>query len=114
VTELIRYGKVTRPGLGIQIAEEQIAQRFGVTGVLVIDVARGGAAAKAGIQPTRRDSSGRVRLGDVITAVDGRKVESANDLFLALEKYKVGDAVNVSLLREGKPAQARITLEAIQ
>ena len=114
VTELIRYGKVTRPGLGIQIAEEQIAQRFGVTGVLVIDVARGGAAAKAGIQPTRRDSSGRVRLGDVITAIDGKKVESPNDLFLGLEKYKVGDAVNVSTQRDGKTVQARITLEAVQ
>jgi len=113
VPELIRSGKVTRPGLGIQIADEQIAQRLGVTGVLVVDVARDGAAAKAGIQPTRRDSEGRLRLGDVITAIDGKKVESSNDLYLLLEKYKVGDAVTVTLLRDGRTVQARITLESV-
>jgi S1-C subfamily serine protease len=114
VPELIRSGKVTRPGLGIQIADEQIAQRLGVTGILVVDVTRGGAAAKAGIQPTRRDSQGRLRLGDVITAVDGKKVESPNDLYLALEKFKVGDTINVSLLRNGKTVQTKVALEAVQ
>jgi S1-C subfamily serine protease len=53
-------------------------------------------------------------LGDIITAIDAKKVESSNDLFIALEKYKIGDTVNISLLREGKPAQARIALEAIK
>src|SRR5262249_42438409 len=56
VPELIRSGKITRPGLGIQLVEDeqinaQVMQRLGVKGVLVVDVSRGGAAAKAGIQP---------------------------------------------------------------
>ena len=72
------------------------------------------AAARAGIQPTRRDNSGRVRLGDVITAIDGKKVESPNDLFLTLEKYKVGDAVNVTSSRDGRTVQSKVTLEAVQ
>jgi len=114
VPELIRYGKVTRPGIGVQIAEDQIAERLGVTGVLVVDVVPGSAAAKAGLRPTRREVSGRVRLGDVITAIDGKKVLSPNDLFLILENYKVGASVNVSLLREGKAVQAKVTLEAVQ
>lgn len=114
VPELIRSGKVTRPGLGVQIAEDQIADRLGVRGVLIVEVVQGSAAAKAGLRPTRREASGRVRLGDVITGIDGRKVESSNDLFLALEKYKVGDTINVSLLRDGKTVQARVTLEAVQ
>jgi S1-C subfamily serine protease len=114
VPELIRSGRITRPGLGIQIAEEQIAERLGVKGVLVVEVAPGGAAAKAGIRPTRRETSGRVQLGDVITAVDSKKITSPNDLFLTLEKYRVGDSVNVTLLREGKSVQTKITLEALQ
>jgi S1-C subfamily serine protease len=105
---------VTRPGLGIQIADEQIAERLGVTGVLVVDVTRGSAAAKAGIQPTRRDSEGRLRLGDVITGIDGQKIESSNDLYLILEKYKVGDAVTVTMLRNGQSVQARLTLEEVR
>ena len=114
VPELIRYGKVTRPGIGVQIAEEQLAERLGVTGVLVVDVVPGSAAAKAGILPTRRESSGRVRLGDVIVAIDGIKVESPNDLFLLLERYKIGDVVNVSLLRDGKIVQTKVALTAVQ
>ena len=114
VAELIRSGKVTRPGIGIQIAEEQIADRLGVKGILVVDVVAGSAAAKAGIRPTRREGSGRVRLGDVITAVDGKKVESPNELFILLENYKVGDVVNLSLLRDGKNLLTKVTLEAVQ
>jgi S1-C subfamily serine protease len=116
VPELIRSGKIIRPGLGVQLDErnEQITQKLGVKGVLVVDVVRGGAAAKAGIQPTRRDAEGRLRLGDIITAVDGQKVESPNDLYLALEKYKVGDAVNLTLLRDGKSVKAKVNLEGVQ
>ena len=72
------------------------------------------AAAKAGIRPTRREPSGGVRLGDFITAVAGSKLDSPNDLFLTLEKYRVGDSVNVTVLRDGKPLQTKITLEALQ
>ncbi len=114
VPELIRSGKIIRPGLGIQIADDQIAQRLGVAGILVVDVARGSAAAKAGIQPTRRDAEGRLRLGDIITALDGKKVESPNDLYLLLEKYKIGDAVNISILRNGKTVETKVALEAVQ
>ncbi len=114
VPELIRHGKLTRPGIGVKIAAEQVADRLGVRGVLVVDVVPGGAAAKAGIRPTTRDQTGRVRLGDVIVAVDGNKVESPNELFLLLEKYKVGDVVELSLLRDGKTIQTKVTLEAVQ
>lgn len=114
VPEVIRYGKVTRPGIGIQIAEDQIAERLGVNGVLVVDVVAGSAAAKAGLRPTRREASGRVRLGDVITAINGQKVATPNELFLLLEKYKVGDAVNVTVLRDEKSVQIKMTLDAVQ
>jgi S1-C subfamily serine protease len=114
VPELIRSGKIIRPGLGVELAEEQIAKKIGVAGVLIVDVARAGPAAKAGIRPTRRESSGRIILGDVITAIDGKKVESPNELFLTLENYKVGDAVVLALLRDGKTIQAKVTLQAVQ
>jgi S1-C subfamily serine protease len=70
-------------------------------------------AAKAGIRPTRRESSGRVILGDVITAIGGKKVESPNDLFLMVENHRVGDTVTLTLLRDGKIIQTKVTLEAV-
>ena len=114
VPELIRSGKIIRPGLGVELAEEQIAKKIGVSGVLIVNVMRAGPAAKAGIRPTRRESSGRVILGDVITAIDGKKVESPNELFITLENHKGGDAVILALLRDGKTIQAKVTLEAVQ
>lgn len=114
VPELIRYGKVIRPGLGIQVAEDQLAQELGLSGVLVVEVVPGSAAARAGIRPTRRDAFGRVRLGDVIVAIGGKKIESANDLFLILEQYKVGDAVNVALVRDKRRQEVKITLEELK
>lgn len=113
VPELIRSGRVTRPGLGVQIAEEQIARRIGISGVLVVDVTRGGPAAKAGIRPTRREPSGRIVLGDIITAIDGKKVRSPNELYLLLDEYRVGDDVTVTLLRDEKPIQTKMTLAAV-
>jgi S1-C subfamily serine protease len=58
-----------------------------------------------------RESSGRVILGDVITAIGGKKVESRNELFLTLENYKVGNAVILALLRYGKTIQAKLRLK---
>jgi S1-C subfamily serine protease len=73
VPELIRSGKITRPGLGVELAEDQIAKKIGLSGVLIVDVMRGGPAAKAGTRPTRRESSGRVILGDVIAPLRVRR-----------------------------------------
>jgi serine protease Do len=105
---------VTRPGIGVQIAEEQIAERLGV---------KGSFGGRGGIRQCRGQSRhpadpagrfGRMHLGDVITAIDGKKVESPNELFIVLENYKVGETVAISLVREGKPAQAKVVLEAVQ
>ena len=59
-------------------------------------------------------SEGRLRLGDIITAIEGKKTESSNDLYLILEKYKVGDVVSVTMLRNGKPVESRVTLEEVR
>ncbi|MFQ5851740.1 MAG: S1C family serine protease [Candidatus Binatia bacterium] len=113
VPQLIRYGKVVRPGLGVQVAGDQLAQEIGLAGVLIVDVAPGSAAAKAGIRPTRRDVTGRVMLGDVIVAIDGKQIKSVNDLYLSLEQYRIGETVTVTILREGKLREVKITLQRL-
>lgn len=114
VPQLIRHGRVIRPGLGVVTASDQQARRFRLTGVLILEVAQGSAAAKAGIRPMWRDSEGRVRLGDVIVAINSDKVELVNDLFLLLEKYNVGDTVDLVLLRNGSRQHVKVTLQALK
>ena len=112
VPQLIRHGRVIRPWLGVVAAGDQHARRFAQTGVLILEVAQGSAADKAGIRPMWRDSKGRFRLGDVIVAINSDKVESVNDLFLFLEKYNVGDTVDLVLLRNGSRQHVKVTLQA--
>lgn len=113
VPELIRHGKFVRPGLGFSAADDQIAARLGLKGVLVLVVPRNSPAAKAGMRPTIRDAQGRVTLGDVIVGLDGKKIETVNDLYLAMDQYKVGDTVTIALLRDGKQIQIKATLAPI-
>lgn len=113
VPELIAYGKVQRPTLGVELVPEQYARRLNIKeGVLIYQVVKGGAAERAGIQSTRRDRSGQILLGDVITAINGKKVESNNDLILILENFKPGNTVEISLLRDNKPMKVNVVLDA--
>jgi len=114
VPELIRHGKIVRPGFGVESANDQITAKLGLSGVLILDVERGSAAEKAGIRPTRRNSLGQVQLGDLVVAIDGKKLDSTNDLFLLLEKYKVGDTVTVTVLRDRKREELKVTLEPLK
>jgi len=74
--------------------------------------ARAGPADKAGMRGTTRDETGRLQLGDVITAVDGVKVKSSGDLYRTLDKHRVGDTLRVRVERLAAPAQTlEVTLE---
>jgi S1-C subfamily serine protease len=115
VPQLIKAGKVTRPGLGVQLAADQVARQLGVdSGALIVQVVPDSPAAKADLQPTRRDRQGDIQLGDVIVSVDGKPVEKANDLFALLESHQVGDKVTVGIRRDGKRQDVAVTLGAVE
>ena len=112
VPQLLRHGRVIRPGLGVRIADDATAARLGILGVLIFDVTEGSAAA-AGLRGTRRDDQGRLILGDVIVAIDDTAVTSMNDLMTVLDTYKVGDQVTVAVQRDGERLTVPMTLEAV-
>jgi S1-C subfamily serine protease len=98
VPQLIRHGRVLRPGMGIQPAPDQIARQHGIEGVLILNEDPNGPAAKAGLLPTRQTEDGVV-LGDIIVAIDGKKVTSTRDYYAILSKYQIGSTVTVTVLR---------------
>jgi len=111
VPQLIKKGKLERPGLGVRLLADQNARELGVeNGAVVLNVYHDGPADKAGLRPTRRTRSGRISLGDVILAIDDKPIEKANDLFDVLEKYKIGDTVTLTILRDEKQTQVQATL----
>ena len=99
VPDLIRYGRVQRPTLGVELAPETWGQRLGIEGAVIYRVDRGTGAEKAGLQGIRRAAFGRVELGDVILTVDGQPVTSSGGLLVALEGKKAGQTVRVGVLR---------------
>ncbi|XP_041006517.1 protease Do-like 1, chloroplastic [Juglans microcarpa x Juglans regia] len=111
VDQLVRFGKVTRPILGIKFAPDQSVEQLGVSGVLVLDAPMNGPAGKAGLQPTKRDAYGRLILGDIITSVNGKKVTNGSDLYRILDQCKVGDTVTVEVLRGDHKEKIPVILE---
>ncbi|MBK7871869.1 MAG: trypsin-like peptidase domain-containing protein [Saprospiraceae bacterium] len=111
VPELIRYGKIKRPSLGVELARTQWEERLGVEGALVIDVEEGSAAERAGIQPTYRNRYGEIVLGDIIVGIGNEKITSSSEISLALEKYQPGDVVKVKLQRDGKVTEVNLKLD---
>ncbi|MEY4932588.1 MAG: hypothetical protein RLZZ403_908 [Pseudomonadota bacterium] len=95
--QIVQFGEVKRGVLGVNIVTltPDVAQNLGIAdaqGALVSQVVDGSAAEKAGI-----------RAGDVITSVNNRTVKTGAELRNAIGLLRVGDKVEVTLLREGKP-----------
>ncbi|XVE83962.1 hypothetical protein DITRI_Ditri16bG0131000 [Diplodiscus trichospermus] len=111
VDQLVKFGKVTRPILGIKFAPDQSVEQLGVSGVLVLDAPANGPAGKAGLKPTKRDAYGRLILGDIITSVNGKKVTKGSDLYRILDQCKVGDEVTVEVLRGDHKEKIHVILE---
>jgi S1-C subfamily serine protease len=113
IPQLIQHGKIIQPGLGIKALEDSQAREFGIEGVLVLSVEQRGAAARAGIQPTRYDNEGNVVLGDIIVSVDGQNIRTSDDLYRSLANRQVGDEVQVEVVRGGRRRTVKVTLQAV-
>lgn len=96
IPQLESKGEVTRGYLGVSIqpVTPELSQAMGLKGsegALVADVVHGGAAEKAGI-----------KTGDVITAFDGKPVESAQALPAMVAATPVGREVSITVMRDGR------------
>lgn len=112
VPELIAYGKIKRPTLGVQLATPAIARRLRLSeGVLVLDVLEGSAAEQAGLQPTLVNRRGRVQLGDIIIGINDDAIKSYGDLQLSLEKYQAGELVTLKIIREENEQEVALRLD---
>ncbi len=110
VPALITHGRLERPTLGITMLAAQQVRGLDLEGALVVNVTPGSGADRAGLRGTYRDRRGRVILGDVVVEVEGTPIRSTDDLALSLERYQVGDVVEVVILRDGERQSVSVTL----
>jgi len=98
VPELIRNHRVPTPGIGIIAANETVATRLGVEGVVIVRTVPGSPAERAGL---RGVDVANDKIGDVIIAADGKPVRRLTDLTDELEQVGVGKTVKLTLNRDG-------------
>ncbi|MED6132329.1 Protease Do-like 8, chloroplastic, partial [Stylosanthes scabra] len=112
VPQLIKFGKVVRAGLNVDIAPDLIANQLNVrNGALVLQVPKDSVAAKAGLNPTTRGFAGNIVLGDIIVAVDNKPVKNKAELLKALDEYNVGDKVTLLIQRDSQKLELPLQLE---
>jgi len=105
VEALIRNGKVSHGYMGIGISDvtPENAKFFHVDnneGAVVSQVESGSPAEKAGL-----------KVGDVITALDGQKVSDASQLQIEVGQKQPGSSIKLEVLRDGKSTSIPVTLE---
>ncbi|HUO25590.1 MAG TPA: DegQ family serine endoprotease [Candidatus Aquilonibacter sp.] len=107
VDALIRYGKVTRGHIGIEITDvtPENARFFDVskaTGAVVTQVVPDSPGAKAGL-----------KIGDVITELDGQPVSNAGELQVTVGQKQPGTRITLGILRNGQSVSIPVTLTEV-
>ncbi len=102
--QLIKGGKVSRGYMGVRLQSlnPDMAQAMNLKdskGAVVASVTPGDPGAKAGLQQ-----------GDVITAIDGKKVEGSDDLTMNVISHAPGSSVTLDVMRDGAPKKITVTL----
>lgn len=103
MNEIIEYGTVSWPSLGVVITEnnEAVANELNLKtdkGIVVVEVPEG-SARKAGI-----------KKNDVIISVDGKEIVKSEDLIAYIRSKKVGDIVTLTIDRLGKRMDVKVQL----
>lgn len=101
--ELINQGKVVRPwvGIGLQDLNPELMKSFNVEekeGTLISQVFEGSPAEKAAL-----------KVGDIVVEIDGKKTKNSQDVVREVLKKKVGQKIELDLIREGKRIKVEVT-----
>ncbi|MBX3640812.1 MAG: trypsin-like peptidase domain-containing protein [Nitrosomonas sp.] len=114
VPQLISRGKYIRPALGITVDgkfNDRLTSMLEVNGIVILGVSRGSAAEAAGLKGAVISPGGDIVPKDIITAIDDKPVTSVDKLLNHLDKYRVGDTIKITILRDGQVIEVSVTLQ---
>ncbi|MBL0121858.1 MAG: trypsin-like peptidase domain-containing protein [Betaproteobacteria bacterium] len=104
VPQLIARGRAASPGIGVVPYDPFVVARNGIKGVVVNGLRAGTPAAQAALKPLSRNGE----LGDVITAVNGRPVETLSTFVAELDRAGIGNVAEFTIERDGKARREKI------
>ena len=74
--------------------------------------ATGSAGARAGLRPARSGLDGSFIAGDVLVGLDGRQIDTVEDMYCVLDEHKAGDQVSLSIRRNGELMNLQVQLDS--
>ena len=119
LNDLVTIGRVRRPALGVRTIPigGELATEMNLPadyGLLIVQAVPGGAAAHAGLRGgSERAYLGNIPImigGDLIVAVDGKRIDSQQDLAQVMNNHRAGDTVNVTIFRNKKKMDVSVVL----
>jgi S1-C subfamily serine protease len=119
LNDLVTLGRVRRPTLGVHTIpiSPEVADEIGLPvdyGLLIVQVAPGGSADQAGLRAgTERAYYGNIPImlgGDLIVAVDDKKIETEQDMAQIMDDHRAGDTVKITIYREKKKIDVKVSL----
>ena len=110
VPQLVAGGTVQRPALGVRMLPARRLRQNHEHGVAILSIEPGSPAAKAGLHGARQASNGDILMGDILMAIDGTSVDSADDVARILDRHQVGDSVKLVFERDGQRHLATVRL----
>lgn len=116
VNQILKYGDEARPTIGAKVLNDaqrnELARslRRQLEGALVVELVPGSPAERAGLKPSSRGVFGDLRLGDLITAVNGSPVRTNEDLLCGVEEAAPGETVVLTVMRSCDPRRVERVL----
>ncbi len=114
VPQIISRGKYIRPALGITVdgkLNNRLIERLKVSGVVILTIGPGSAADSAGLKGATMTPEGNIVANDIIIAVEQKPVDSVEKLLTRIDGYKVGDTIQLTILRKGEEIVVPVTLQ---
>jgi S1-C subfamily serine protease len=119
INDLLTLGRVRRPALGVRTipVDPELADQMGLAadyGLLIVQVVPGGAADNAGLRGgSQRAFLGNTPImvgGDLIVAIDGKRVEDQQELAQMMNNHRAGDSVRITIYRGKKKLEVSVVL----
>jgi 2-alkenal reductase len=105
VPSLIARGRAPLPGIGITPVRPDLVERAGIAGVIIAEVRRGTPAADVGLKPMNPKNG---NLGDVIIAVNGKRIEGLSGFVAELGRIGVDGVAELTVVRDDKERTVRV------
>jgi S1-C subfamily serine protease len=99
ISEIITTGVHEKVRLGVTLLPDTYSEMLGINGVIIAEVLPGEYGYQIGLIGTHRDEYERPIIGDIITNINGHKIQKKDDIYKFLNKVVKGDTIHLEVLR---------------